>query len=163
MSIICIAAGALILAGCSDTKTARDSDPATTAIAPDFSLKSLSGETVSLSAFRGKSNVLLHFGTTWCKPCHDQVPTLKALVDKYTDDELVVISIDSGEPEAIVRSFAEFYGISYITLLDLDGAVNIAYEAAIIPSNILVDKEGRIHSKPSNSVPEETIAKLLGR
>ena len=163
MSIICIAAGALVLAGCSDTETVRDSDPATTAIAPDFSLKSLSGETVSLSAFRGKANVLLHFGTTWCVPCHTQVPILKALDDKYTDDELVVIAIDSGEPEAIVRSFAESYGVTYITLLDLDGAVNIAYEAALIPFNILIDKEGRIHSKPSISIPEEAIAKLLGR
>ena len=129
----------------------------------DFTLASLSGETVRLSEFRGISNVLLHFGTTWCPPCRTQAPKLNALHDFYPPEELVILSVDSGEPADIVRRVAEEEGSRYKTLLDTDGGVATAYGVEFIPLNVLVDKDGIVHAKPSNAIPENAIRELVGR
>lgn len=46
--------------------------------APDFTLKTLSGERTSLSDVKGKK-VLLNFWATWCKPCRQEMPAMEEL------------------------------------------------------------------------------------
>lgn len=54
-------------------------------MAPDFSLPSTSGETITLSSYKGNMNVLIYFheGNT-CDPCMQQMPE----VEKYRDELL---------------------------------------------------------------------------
>ena len=49
------------------------------AVAPDFTLLTLAGDSVHLAALRGHP-VLLNFWATWCVPCKDEMPRL---VDAY--------------------------------------------------------------------------------
>ena len=136
---------------------------AASSIAPDFTLKELSGETVSLLQFRDKSNVLLHFGTTWCPPCSVQVPRLNELSSTYGANELVILSVDSGEPPQTVKNFARAARARYRILLDGDNSVAAAYGVRFIPLNVLVDTQGRIVGSPSNAIPEAAIRELVGR
>lgn len=46
--------------------------------APDFSLRTLSGEKSSLQDTKGKK-VLLNFWATWCKPCRQEMPAMEQL------------------------------------------------------------------------------------
>jgi len=161
-----IFAAMLATFGCEES--AQNAPPASGALskgapAPDFTLQSLEGETVRLSQFRGKSNVMLHFGTTWCPPCRAQAPRLNELHEKYEPEELVILSVDSGESPDVVRRFVESEGAGYTTLLDFDNAVSAAYGVQYIPLNVLVDKSGRVRGNPSNSIPEEAISALVGR
>jgi len=161
-----IFAGLLAALGCEES--AQNAPPASGvpgkgAPAPDFTLRSLEGETVRLSQFRGKSNVLLHFGSTWCPPCRAQAPRLNELHEKYEPEELVILSVDSGESPDVVRRFVESEGAQYTTLLDFDNAVAAAYGVEYIPLNILVEKSGRVYENPSNAIPEEAISALVGR
>jgi len=72
----------LAAAGCSG-----DSDsgqvPAPGKPAPDFQLKSLDGQTISLGELRGRP-VIINFWATWCGPCRIEMPVLQAL----SEDEL---------------------------------------------------------------------------
>ncbi len=130
--------------------------------APDFTLKDLSGKTVTLSQFRGKSNVLIHIGTTWCPPCRAQAPRLNELHRKYGNGALVVLAVDPGESLQVVANMAREEGAEYPTLLDPTGETATAYGASAIPLNVLVDTTGRIVGRPSHVIPENDIARLVG-
>ncbi len=65
--------------------------------APDFEIRTLSGETVRLADYRGKY-VLLDFWATWCTPCLKEIPNLKAVYDKFGSSErfaMISLSLDS--------------------------------------------------------------------
>lgn len=156
---LALLAALLMVFGCADAAE-NPGAPGKDSQAPDFTLENLEGETVKLSQFRDKSNVLLHFGTTWCPPCRAQAPRLDALHEKYASQDLVIISVDMGEAPDVVREFVKAEGSKYMTLLDTDSAVSIRYGVEFIPLNILVDKSGRIYAKPSNAIPEEAITEL---
>ncbi len=130
--------------------------------AKDFTLRDLSGNDVTLAGFRGKANVLIHFGTTWCPPCIEEIPDLTTLDEKYGDEELVVLYVDVNETEDIVRNFVTDHKIGYPTLLDSQGAAANAYNVEGIPANFLVDKEGLIQAA-SVAIPHEAIRELAGR
>ena len=92
------------------------SEPAT--LAPDFSLQALSGQSVTLSEFQGKT-VIVDFWATWCPPCVFQVPELNKLqVAHAAAGDLVVIGVAVDvEGEEVVRPWAEEHSIEYIVAL----------------------------------------------
>ena len=62
--------------------------------AGDFELRTLDGEHVKLSDFRGKV-VLVNFWTTWCTACVSEMPELIALQKKHADNLVIVgVSLD---------------------------------------------------------------------
>jgi len=69
--------------------------------APDFQLETLSGETVSLSQFRGRP-VLLTLGATWCPDCWREAPLLQRLHERQSN--LVILMIDSKEDAQTCRN-----------------------------------------------------------
>ena len=50
--------------------------------APDFVLKSASGENLRLSEYRGDV-VMINFWATWCGPCRQEMPLLDDLYGRY--------------------------------------------------------------------------------
>lgn len=57
--------------------------------APEFSLKDLDGNTVSLADFEGKT-VILDFWATWCGPCKISFPAMQKAMKKYENNDNVV-------------------------------------------------------------------------
>ncbi|MGQ9514258.1 MAG: peroxiredoxin family protein [Thermoproteota archaeon] len=111
--------------------------------APDFTLMSIYNETITLSKYRERI-VLLDFWTTWCGPCQEEVKELSQLYSKYRDDGLIIISINILEDIQSVRTFAESNGMDWIVVLDKDGNVAMRYGVVLIPSLVLVHKNGTI-------------------
>lgn len=52
------------------------------AMAPDFTLETLTGEKVTLSDLKGKK-VILNFWATWCPPCRAEMPHLQTYYEDY--------------------------------------------------------------------------------
>ena len=70
--------------------------------APDFALKSSSGENLRLSEFRGDV-VMINFWATWCKPCIKEMPYFELLQNAYPDKVKVVF--DKQDEEFTIPKF----------------------------------------------------------
>ena len=114
--------------------------------APNFTLKSLEDQEITLASLKGKV-VLLDFWATWCAPCREAIPHLVELYKNYHDRGLVVIgmNVDKGEGD-VVRRFVKSMGIPYPILLAQEEVVR-DYAISALPTTVLIDKEGKIREK----------------
>ena len=130
-------------------------------IAPDFTLKDLSGNMVSLSAFRNKNAVCLTFWATWCPHCLTEIPKIKTLHENYSKKGLKVIAVNVGsnDPLKKVQAVQTRYNIPYSILYDEQGYVSRLYGVQGIPVSIIIDRKGIIQYK-GYQLPED-INKLL--
>lgn len=128
--------------------------------APSFSLKDLSGNTVSLESFKGKV-VLLNFWATWCAPCVVEMPSLAHLHDKLKDRGFSVVSIAMQDNPESVKEFVDKSKFPFPVLLDESGEVGSLYKTTGLPESFLLSKEGKIlmFTDPRT---DEPIAKIRG-
>ena len=138
------------------------------AIAPDFTLKDLAGNTVRLAEFRGKNPVFLNFWASWCPACRQEAPANGQLHQKLGSKGLrfLAISVDQG-PTATdeVRRFVEEFRLGFVPLLDPKHRVLDLYGVAGIPTTFLIDRKGVIVAKevgPRNWTSPERRKSLEG-
>lgn len=113
--------------------------------APEFSIKDLAGNIVSLQNLRGKV-VMLNFWATWCAPCVFEMPSLERLYQthKARGLEIVAINIDPPKIESEVKAFAKLNGLSFKILLDQEISTPPLYGVGGFPETIFVSREGKI-------------------
>lgn len=68
-------------------------------------LFTLDGKPVALEDYQG-TPMLVNFWATWCPPCLAEMPLFQSYAERY-DDRLVVLAINAGEDESVVRNFVE--------------------------------------------------------
>ena len=107
--------------------------------APDFTLQSMDGKEVKLSDYRGKK-VYLKFWASWCGPCR------KSMEDR--DFEILTVIAPGLQGEKSVEQFPKWYqdqGYKDIPVLyDTQGATFQAYQIRSIPTEFLIDSQGKI-------------------
>jgi thiol-disulfide isomerase/thioredoxin len=115
-------------------------------VAPDFTLKTLDNEELSLSGLKGKV-VLLDFWATWCGPCRESIPHLVQLQKTYQGKELQVVglSVDKGDGNA-VRNFVKSMDIPYPVAVAPEDVAR-SYGVSSLPTTFIIDKEGKIRDK----------------
>jgi peroxiredoxin len=111
--------------------------------AANFTLVDINGEQFSLSDHLGKV-VLLDFFSTWCGPCIIEIEHFKGLYNRYSPDQLVILSI-SVDPYTdtvqVLQSFAQRNEMTWIVARDT-GNVAYRYGVSPIPHLVIVDAEG---------------------
>lgn len=121
-------------------------------IAPDFSLKDLSGNMVSLKQYRGHI-VVVDFWATWCFPCRKSIPGLISLQNKYRDQKLVVMGISMDDPSRVddknLLAFKESVKINYPILRATQKVVQDYFgnDRIAIPTMFVISREGEIAHK----------------
>jgi peroxiredoxin len=129
--------------------------------APEFSLKSLAGETLNLAEMKG-SPVLLRFFLTDCKYCRADTPVFNDFHTKYKDKGLKVLYIDSlGIQPKTVKTFVKELGILFPVAQDKGGEVTKKYRVRALPQTIVLDPEHKIKAAILGGISEEELGRLL--
>ncbi|MDM5320106.1 TlpA disulfide reductase family protein [Bacillus altitudinis] len=128
--------------------------------APDFELKTLDGQTASLSDYQGKK-VLVNFWATWCKPCRTEMPDLDAIRSEYDQVEVLAVNLTTTEKSVDhVATFADELKLSFPILLDQKG-IQARYQVLSYPTTYILDEKGRILSVKHQMLTKKEIEQEL--
>lgn len=117
--------------------------------APDFTLTTLDGDSVSLSDYRGKW-VYIGFWASWCKPCLAEMEAMPDMHKKYKKYiEFLSISVDATLNEMIAGA-SVLNDIKWPMLYaGPNSDVAEAYNVLSAPEYIMVDPDGNIMQAPA--------------
>lgn len=115
--------------------------------APNFTLRDLSGNIMSLSQLRGKV-VLLNFWATWCGPCRVEMPAMEQLYRTFPRREFEILAVSTDSQGATVtHPFQQAMGFTFPILHDSEYRVGLMYGARTIPLTFMVDRRGIVRQK----------------
>lgn len=130
--------------------------------APQFSVSTLDGGTVSNGSYSGQP-VLLQFWTTWCPDRHRDQPALDNIQAAYAGKGLAVLAIDVGEDDATVQKYLQANPRSCQIALDKSRTVASSFGASGFPHYVLIDRQGNIAGIASGAVGEASLRHLVSR
>jgi cytochrome c biogenesis protein CcmG/thiol:disulfide interchange protein DsbE len=114
-------------------------------LAPEFTLSSLDGQTISLAGMRGQA-VLLNIWASWCLPCRAEMPAMQAMYEEYASQGFTILAVNatSQDSQADAAAFVSELGLTFPILLDIDGQVGELYQVSALPSSFFILPDGNI-------------------
>jgi thiol-disulfide isomerase/thioredoxin len=142
--VIVAAAAAAVLVVAVARGRSHKADPEKVAI-DAVSLPLLDG-TGRSSIAKGRVTVV-DFWATWCAPCRVSMPRVQAIWREYHPRGVDLYSVDTDDPsaerETQVHDFLRGNGLEFPVVLD-DGTAASAFAVAVLPTMVVVDRDGRV-------------------
>ncbi|HUN64905.1 MAG TPA: TlpA disulfide reductase family protein [Bacteroidota bacterium] len=111
--------------------------------APEFIAKSIDGNEVRLSSYRGKIVVVLF----WASCCTDftvAFPRLQNAYQELMSDDFVLVTVNVGETKSIAKIAANLQGMKIPILLDEQSEIARLYAITSIPVAFIISKDGKV-------------------
>jgi cytochrome c biogenesis protein CcmG/thiol:disulfide interchange protein DsbE len=128
--------------------------------APDFTLTTFDGETITLSDLRGQV-VVVNFWASWCGPCRDEAPALQAVWEKYRDRGVLVVGVAYVDNERNSRDFIEEFGLTYPNGADVETRISDRYHIRGVPETFIIDQQGEVAEFIFAAVNEDDLSATL--
>jgi thiol-disulfide isomerase/thioredoxin len=131
-------------------------------IPPDFSIKTIEGNEIKLSDFKGNKPVLLYFWASWCPYCKQDLRIVKDIYPMYKDKvNFVAIDLDTNEDAELIANYKEKMGLSGIDFAQGDPKVLSDYAITHTTTKYAIGKNGMIIYKGSGVFSKEQWEILL--
>src|SRR6266699_774174 len=114
--------------------------------APDFSITTDNGRTITAASFGGKL-LVLNFCATWCPPCVEEIPSLNEFANHFAKAGVVVLGISVDSDEKVYRDFLARARVSFLTARDPDRKISADYGTFKYPESYIIDGKGKVLRK----------------
>jgi peroxiredoxin len=114
--------------------------------APDFSVVTEHGRTVTRSNFGGKI-LVLNFWASWCPPCISELPSLNQFAKEYAGQGVVVLGVSIDKNEKLYKNFITQRHVVFDTARDPEADISTSYGTFQIPETYVIDRNGKVLEK----------------
>ncbi|MER6983996.1 TlpA disulfide reductase family protein [Streptomyces carpinensis] len=134
--------------------------------APDLSGRTIDGKQLDIASYKGKVVVLNVWGS-WCAPCRAEAPNLVQVAKDTAAKGVQFVGIntrDTSTQPAV--AFEKRYGVPFPSLYDPTGKLMLRFKKGtlnpqLIPTTIVVDRNGDIAARALQALSEEKLRKML--
>nr|MBC8875589.1 redoxin family protein [Planctomycetota bacterium] len=113
--------------------------------------------------YRGKF-VLVHFLTSWCIHCRNEIPNIRNYYDLYHDRGFDVVDISLDEDRKALQRYLDEEQLPWVTLHEKEAGwksfLSRYYGIRAVPTMLLVDKQGKVVSLNARG---DELGKLLAQ
>jgi peroxiredoxin len=127
--------------------------------APKFTIKDPKGDVIDLAALTAKGPVLVRL-TCGCSGCDKELAYFQKIHEEYKDKGLVSVAVFR-EGDAKVAAYVKQKKLDMVYAVDSKGASWGTFQTTTMPTNILIDKGGRIVAIAKGCDPSGLLAKRL--
>lgn len=128
--------------------------------APDFSVVSLDGDEIRLADLRGRP-AIVYFWASYCEPCKEEFPLLRAAAERHAADGLAIVGIVFEDGPETARDFMERFDATWPAALDPGAEVADAYRVFGPPETYFIDRDGRIAARQIGQISERSLDEKL--
>ena len=126
---------------------------------PDLKIKLLNGKQTSIHDLLKDGPLLIDFWATWCKPCKKVMKHLDRYHQVYGNHGFKVLMINQDTPRSLgkVKSYIRSQKHTFYVGLDPNQETAKKLNGQIMPTLILVDRDGTIQWRHQGYVPGEEV------
>ncbi len=130
----------------------------------NFTGTDLDGKKLSSAELAGKV-LVVNFWYAGCAPCRAEAKDLEKVYSQFAAKGVVFIGVNVRDGAETAKTFNESFGITYPSVTDLDGKVQLAFSSAVapnaVPTTLVLDKQGRVAARILGRVADSTILSTL--
>ena len=139
-------------------------EPVQRQIAPNAVGLDLDGDPLALSDFAGQV-VVLNVWASWCAPCRAEASSLEEVAVQFDGKGVQFIGLNTRDSQAAAQAFIRNYGVTYPSLVDTDGRIQLLFNDSLppqaIPSTIVIDQQGRVAARALGTVTAATLRAMV--
>ncbi len=145
-TLLMIIMGGLLAATVVVWDSTRDRSVNAGDLAPEFSVVTEEGRTLTRSNFGGKV-LVLNFWASWCAPCREETPSMEQFHRQLTDKGVVLLGISVDKTADKYKSFLKRFGVTFPTSHDPAKQVSDSYFTYRYPETYIINRQGRVLEK----------------
>ena len=108
----------------------------------DLELRNLDGTVTSIGEISQNQPVLVSLWAVWCQPCKRELPALEQISVERQDLEVLAVNI--GDDPVKIESFLQDNNLTLAVVIDDNGSLLEALDAATVPVTVLFDSDGTV-------------------
>jgi thiol-disulfide isomerase/thioredoxin len=107
-----------------------------------FSSAHAASSDLNLDAYKGKV-VYIDFWASWCGPCKQSFPWMKAMHEKYNKEGLVILAVNVDQEKKKADDFLKEYTPDFPVIFDSTGTLATQFKVQTMPSSYMLDRNGK--------------------
>jgi len=127
--------------------------------APEFKIKDSAGKEISLADLTAKGPVLVRL-TCGCSGCDKELAYFQAIHEAYKDAGLTSLAVFK-EPDAKVEAYVKQKKLNMLYAVDTKGSSWDVFQTKTMPTNILIEKGGKIAFIAAGCDPSGLLARKV--